>query len=47
LFALVDILQENRNIHRALVGVMKECDHFEDLGVDGKIILKWLLKELD
>jgi len=25
------------------LGSLKQRDHFEDLGVDGRIILKWIL----
>jgi hypothetical protein len=28
-------------------GNVRERDHLEDLGVDGRIILKWVLKEWD
>lgn len=34
-----------RNGYKALVGIPKEGDHFEDIGVDGKVILKCTFKE--
>jgi hypothetical protein len=32
-----------RNIYRLLAGKLERRDHLEDLGVDGKIILDWIL----
>ena len=32
-------------VHRVLVGKYKKKDHFEDLGVDGRIVLKWIFKK--
>jgi hypothetical protein len=29
-----------RNTYKILVVKLKECDHIEDLGVDGRIVLK-------
>jgi hypothetical protein len=34
-----------RNAHIILVGSLKEGDHLEDLGLDGRIILKWILRK--
>jgi hypothetical protein len=35
---------ERRGAYRVLVG-KPEGDHLEDPGVDGRIILKWILEE--
>jgi hypothetical protein len=31
--------------YRVMVGNLNERNHFEDIGVDGRIILKYLLKK--
>ena len=37
---------DNRNAYRYLVGILSEEGHLEDLRVDGRIILKCVLKKL-
>jgi hypothetical protein len=34
-----------RNMYSILVGSLKGRDHSEDIGVDGKIILEWILEK--
>jgi hypothetical protein len=36
---------QKRKISRVLLG--KERDHLEDLCVDGRIVLKWILQKYD
>jgi hypothetical protein len=33
------------NAYKILVGYLKGRDHSEDLGVDGRIILQWILRK--
>jgi hypothetical protein len=37
---------ERRSAYRVSVGYLKERDHLEELDVDGRIILEWILKKL-
>jgi hypothetical protein len=34
---------QKRNAYNILVGNLKERDHLEDIGVDGRVILEWIL----
>jgi hypothetical protein len=36
-----------RGVYRILVGSLKERDHLEDTGVEGRIILRWILRKWD
>jgi hypothetical protein len=38
---------ERRGAYRVLVGKLRERDHLEDLGVDGRIILRWMFRKWD
>jgi hypothetical protein len=38
---------DRRDAYRVLVGRTDERDQLEDLGVDGRIILKWIFKKWD
>jgi hypothetical protein len=37
---------ERRGVYRALVGKPEERDHLVDPGIDGSIILSWILRKL-
>jgi hypothetical protein len=36
-----------RGVYRVLVGNLRGRDHLEDLGVDGRILFKWVVKNWD
>jgi hypothetical protein len=36
---------ERRGTYRSFVGRPEGRNHFQDLGVDGRIILKWIFKK--
>jgi hypothetical protein len=38
---------ERRGAYRVLVGDPRQRDHLEDTGVDGRIILRWILWKWD
>jgi hypothetical protein len=38
---------DRRGAYRILVGRPEGRDHLEDIGVDGKVIAKWIFKKWD
>jgi hypothetical protein len=38
---------ERKGAYRVLWGNLRERDHLEDQGIDGRIILKWIFKKWD
>jgi hypothetical protein len=38
---------EDRGVHRVLVGSLRERGHWENQGVDGRIILRWIFRKLE
>jgi hypothetical protein len=38
-------MEERRVAYRVLVGNLRERDHFENPGVDGWIILRWIFRK--
>jgi hypothetical protein len=38
---------EGRGVYRVLVGKHEGKNHLEDAGVDGRIILRWVLRKWD
>jgi len=40
-------MEERTGVYRILVGKLKERDHLEDPGVDGRIILRWIFRKWD
>ena len=39
--------REKKNIYRILVGNLNERDNLEEVGIDGRITLKWISKKFD
>jgi hypothetical protein len=36
---------ERRGVHRVLVGYLREGDNLEDVGIDVRIILRWIFRK--
>jgi hypothetical protein len=43
----VAVIGDRRGACRAFVGDLMERDHLEDVGIDRRIILKWIFKKWD
>jgi hypothetical protein len=43
----VALMGKSRSSYRVLVGKLREGDHLKDPGIDGRIILKWIVERLD
>jgi hypothetical protein len=37
-------MEEMKNAHKILIGNLNGRNHFRGMGVDGRIILKWIMK---
>jgi triosephosphate isomerase len=40
-------MEKSTDAHWVLVGKSERRGHLKDLGVDGRIILKWIIRKLD
>jgi hypothetical protein len=38
---------EDRGVYRVLVGSLRDTGHWGDQDLDGRIILKWILRKLE
>ena len=43
----VACMGERRGVYRVLVGKLTERDNLEETGADGRIILRWIFRNLD
>jgi hypothetical protein len=43
----VERMGEGRGVYRVFVGNLRERDHLGDLGLDGRIILRWIFRKCD
>ena len=43
----VALMGERRGIYRVMVGKPDDREHLEDPGIDGRIILRWIIRKLD
>ena len=43
----VERMGERRGVYKVLVGNLRERDHLEDPGVDGRIMLRWMFRKWD
>jgi len=38
---------ESRGVYRILLGNLRERDHLGDQGLDGRIIIRWIIRKWD
>jgi len=43
----VALIREKRGVYRVLVGTPTVREHLEDVGVDGMLVVSWILRKWD